>query len=69
MSKAEVFGVVWLDAQLGGMPLTLRKDTEIEAVQTAQSMFAKAGDSLVGLRAVRVAEGSDELETLWRAVE
>ena len=62
MRKAEVFGVVWIDNMLG--PLVLAKPDANSAIQTAREMRRRGSDKIRDCRAVRVAEGSDHLETL-----
>ncbi|SCM79931.1 hypothetical protein KL86PLE_90714 [uncultured Pleomorphomonas sp.] len=63
-SEPEIFAVIWCDF----IPLHLPFGSAPEAVAFAKEMAARAvvaGVNLVGLRAVRLPEGSDVLETLW----
>lgn len=61
-AKSEVFGVVWVDNMLG--PLSLAKPDAQSAIAAARSMRLKGADKIRDCRAVRVAAGSDILETL-----
>lgn len=62
MTKAEVFGVVWIDNMLG--PLTLSKPNAQSAIATARDMRKRGADKIRDCRAVRVAAGSDTIEVL-----
>ncbi len=63
---SNIYAVIWQDTKLGGIPLTLKFDTAQEAIDSAQLMYKKAGDTLSGLRAVSLAPKSETLETLWK---
>lgn len=60
--KPEAFGVVWIDNLLG--PLSLSKPDAVSAILAARSMRKRGADKIRDCRAVRVAAGSDTLETL-----
>jgi hypothetical protein len=62
MTKAEVYGVIWIDNMLG--PLTLTKPDAQSAISAATSMRERGADKIRDCRAVRVARGSDVLETI-----
>lgn len=62
MTKPEVFRVVWFDTMLG--PLSLAKPDAQSAINAAREMRQRGADKIRDCRAVRVAAGSDVLETL-----
>lgn len=62
MQKPEVFGVVWVDNILG--PLSLAKLDAQSAIDTARGMRQRGADKIRDCRAVRIAAGTDTLETL-----
>lgn len=66
----EVFAVIWCDACLGGMPLSLHCANAADAVSKAREMAQRPNvkpGSIEHLRAVHLPEGSDNLVTLWEA--
>lgn len=63
-----IHAVIWQDAKLGGIPLTLTTPTAQAAIDLAQSMHSKAMDTLCNLRAVSIAPDADAFETLWKPV-
>jgi hypothetical protein len=65
MEKPEVFGVVWIDNMLG--PLSLAKPDAQSAINAAREMRHRGADKIRDCRAVRVAAGTDILETLESA--
>jgi hypothetical protein len=60
--KAEVFGVVWVDNVLG--PFTLPKPDARSAIAAATAMRERGADKIRHCRAVRIASGSDVMETI-----
>jgi len=62
MTKPEVFGVIWIDNMLG--PLSLSKPDAQSAIDAARLMRWHGADKIRDCRAVRVAAGTDILETL-----
>lgn len=62
MDKPEAFGVIWDDIMLG--PLSLKKNNATDAIAAAASIRERGVGKVENVRAVRVREGSDELEYL-----
>lgn len=60
--KPEIFAVIWIDNTFG--PLSLIKPDAQSAVATARDMRQRGADKIRDCRAVRVAAGTDTLETL-----
>lgn len=66
--EPDIFAVIWCDF----IPLSLPQPDADAAIRCAQEMQARAviaGVRIANLRAVKLAAGSDELETLWRPDE
>lgn len=67
-AEPDIFAVVWCDF----IPLSLPQPDAETAIRYAQQMNARAviaGRRITHLRAVKLAAGSDQIETLWRPDE
>lgn len=62
MDKPEAFGVIWVDLMLG--PLSLKKQNATDAIAAAVSIRERGAGKVEDVRAIRLPEGSNEIEYL-----